>query len=420
MSRTLHTNNHGQVEVDPFDCKGKYARWLSSITRDGNINFHAEPHISPVHSEVLTRYILDLASGKNMARGHKKGPRSDIHLVNARIRLSGFLRLLEAHTGRQAMDFTEDELLRVFKDMRAGVIKTRTGRSFIDVSSYAKGFSAFWHWYQRTEQDHGRVIPNLVQNLDTSPDHKPEWHHFTLSQVEKMADLAPYFEYKVLVFFLFDSGIRAPKELMNVRAKDIAPIPETNHAFLQIREETSKTFGRKIKLMISSDLVKKYIRDKQLQPNDFLFTNSPIVYNRVVAKLGYKVLGVGTPWHQRDSRGRVHKTLIKQGITMYDFRHNSVCHYLPIYKSENQLKYRYGWKKADMIHYYSEYLGMKDTITEDDMLVDTTKTQLEQALAKEQHKVAIMEERMTAKEAEMEERVKKLETMLLQRFAKNY
>jgi len=30
-----------------------------------------------------------------------------------------------------------------------------------------------------------------------------------------------------------------------------------------------------------------------------------------------------------------------------------------------------------MIHYYTEFLGMKDTITEEDMYIDITKTDLE-------------------------------------------
>lgn len=35
-----------------------------------------------------------------------------------------------------------------------------------------------------------------------------------------------------------------------------------------------------------------------------------------------------------------------------------------------------------MIHYYSEFLGMKDTITEEDMLIDITKTEIEKRLTK--------------------------------------
>ena len=66
---------------------------------------------------------------------------------------------------------------------------------------------------------------------------------------------------------------------------------------------------------------------------------------------------------------------------MLDFRHASCCFWLSIYKSENALKYKFGWKKSDKIHYYSEFLGMKDTINEDDLYIDVTKTELEKEIA---------------------------------------
>jgi hypothetical protein len=172
--------------------------------------------------------------------------------------------------------------------------------------------------------------------------------------------------------------------------------------------------------MISSDFVRKHIQENKLKGQDFVFSKSPVCYNRVLAKLGYKILGVGNPKQQRKLNGQVHKTIVYNGITMYDFRHNSVCHYLPIYKSENQMKYRYGWTKSDMIHYYSEFIGMKDTITDDDMLIDTTKTEIQQQLMREQQKVVMLEERMAAQKQEMEERFKRLEAQMLQRFANNY
>ena len=84
------------------------------------------------------------------------------------------------------------------------------------------------------------------------------------------------------------------------------------------------------------------------------------------------------------------------------------------------MKYRYGWKKADMIHYYSEFIGMRDTISDDDMLIDTSKTELQQKLEREQNRVTILEEQLKAKGEEMETRMKKMEAMMLQKFADNF
>jgi len=43
--------------------------------------------------------------------------------------------------------------------------------------------------------------------------------------------------------------------------------------------------------------------------------------------------------------------------------------------------------KSDKIHYYSELLGMRDTISEDDMLIDITKIEIEQRLMKAEWKM---------------------------------
>ena len=54
-----------------------------------------------------------------------------------------------------------------------------------------------------------------------------------------------------------------------------------------------------------------------------------------------------------------------------------------------------------MIYYYSELLGMKDTIHDDDMLVDTTKTQLENELVNERNERELLQERLTSQENEI-------------------
>jgi predicted nuclease with TOPRIM domain len=66
------------------------------------------------------------------------------------------------------------------------------------------------------------------------------------------------------------------------------------------------------------------------------------------------------------------------------------------------LKYRFGWKSSDKIHYYSELLGMKDTISEEDLLVDTTKTEIEQRLLQSEKKNEILQDRIASMEKEIQ------------------
>jgi len=218
---------------------------------------------------------------------------------------------------------------------------------------------------------------------------KPDWVYLTEQEVKKLCNNAKY-EYRVLIMFLFDSGIRSPTELMNIRVSDFF----NDFKELNIREEISKTFGRRIKLMLCSDLLKEYIKTKNLKSEDYLFPICPPVVNRYLKRLSQKIFGdEKSPAGQRYSE-----------LTMYDFRHCSCCYWLPRYKSESALKYRFGWKKSDKIHYYSELLGMKDTIQEDDMLVDITKTEIEKELERTRNENSILQEKMQL----MEEQIKRI------------
>jgi len=155
-----------------------------------------------------------------------------------------------------------------------------------------------------------------------------------------------------------------------------------NYTELQIRDEISKTFGRRIKLMLCSKIIKDYIEENKLNSEDQLFNINPAVVNRYLKILAVKVLGKGL-----SEAGELYSRL-----SMYDFRHCSCCYWLPRYKSESALKYRFGWKKSDKIHYYSELLGMKDTISEEDILIDITKTEIEKRLAKNEQKAEFLQE----------------------------
>jgi hypothetical protein len=160
---------------------------------------------------------------------------------------------------------------------------------------------------------------------------------------------------------------------------------------LNIRDEISKTFGRRIKLMLCSQLIKDYIKIKELKPEDYLFRTAPALMNQYLKRLAERVLGSdASPAGAKYSE-----------LTMYDFRHVSCCYWLPRYKSESALKYRFGWKKSDKIHYYSELLGMKDNISDEDMLVDVTKTEIEQRLTKSEKEKEILQERLATMETQM-------------------
>jgi len=281
----------------------------------------------------------------------------------------------------------EEQLHKFFTDMRNGVIKRRDGKDFMSAKDYVKDFKAFWHWYQKTNRKKGIEIQDITTDLDTSGI-KPKWVYLTEEQVKTLTNNAKY-DYRVLIMFLFDTGIRAPSELLNIKVSDFY----NNFKELNIREEISKTFGRKIKLILSSELIKEYILEKELEIDDYLFNIRYDNINRYLRRLAKRVLGEG-----KSLAGDSYSNL-----TMYDFRHCSCCYWLPRYKSESALKYRFGWKKSEKIHYYSEMLGMRDTISEEDILIDVTKIEIEKRLIKSEKKNDILTEEIVRLREQMKE-----------------
>jgi len=223
--------------------------------------------------------------------------------------------------------------------------------------------------------------------LDSSGE-KPEWVYLNEEQIRKFADNCNP-KYKTIVMFLFDTGIRAPTELMNVKVSDLSK----DFKELNIRDEISKTFGRRIKLMLCSELVKRYIKENDLGAEDYLFKFSSYIVNRYLRRLAEKLFG-----NEKSLAGQKYSEL-----TMYDFRHCSCCYWLPRYKSESALKFRFGWKKSDKIHYYSEMLGMRDTISEEDLLIDVTRTELEKRLTKSENKSELLESQVENMKRQMAE-----------------
>lgn len=362
------------MKIDPYKHKERYLAWK-------NASENGIKGLSKENSDILLLYLKDMEMGLNVASKSVKGGRGHNRLNTLKDRMQFFARKFsEEYNLNKITDINESQLIGFFAKMKSGEIKREDGKNYVSVETFSKIFKAFWHWYQKTSRKAGIEIPEITADLDTRQE-KPDWVYLTENQVKRLAESAK-FEYKVLIYFLFDTGIRSPTELINVRVSDLF----NDFKELNIRQEASKTFGRRIKLMICSELLKQYVSHKNLNPEDQLFNINPATVNRYIQKLALTFFGEkASPAGSKYSE-----------ITMYDFRHISCCYWLPRYKSESALKYRFGWKKSDKIHYYSELLGMKDTISEEDLLVDVTKTEIEQRLTKREKENEILQERLNA------------------------
>lgn len=369
------------MKIDPYNHKGKWIRWKDKVQKLGSI-----PDISRQNSDIILRYLQDMELGINTSLGSRKGARSFIRLNSIKQRLiflsKKFKDIFEVD---DLTELTEQQICSFFVDMRNGIIRRQDGGRYQATRDFVKSFKAFWHWWQRVARKDGKEIEDITLYLDSSGE-KPKWVYLNEKQIRIFWENCNL-KYQIIVMFLFDTGIRAPTELMNVKVSDLSP----DFKELNIRDETSKTFGRRIKLMICTESIKRYVEDGELKQEDYLFKFCPSVANRYLKKLAKKLFGDG-------------KSLAGQNysdLTMYDFRHCSCCYWLPRYKSESALKFRFGWKKSDKIHYYSEMLGMRDTINEDDMLIDLTKTEIEKRLAKSETEKDVLQDRVEMLERQM-------------------
>ncbi|MBS3087313.1 site-specific integrase [Candidatus Pacearchaeota archaeon] len=342
--------------------------------------------ISKINSDIILQYIQDMEYGLNVGRSCKKGGRSYNRLYNLQQRMVFVVKILEElYEINDLKNIEERHLHELFTGMKTGEIRRVDGDIYRDPANFVKIFKAFWHWWQKVNRKKGIEIYDITQDLDTRVE-KPKWVYLTEGEVKKLCNKAKYY-YKVLIMFLYDTGIRAPSELANIKVSDF----QKDFKELNIRDEISKTFGRRIKLMLCASIIKEFVKNESLDKEDYLFHKHHQSMNRYLKDHAKRVLGDGmSPAGQKYSQ-----------LTLYDFRHCSCCYWLPRYKSESALKYRFGWKKSDKIHYYSELLGMKDTITEEDMLMDIGKTELEKQLTKAENDKDILKERVEMLERQM-------------------
>ena len=359
--------------------------YLFHRRRPGKLGWQDYNHIAQ-HIGSALAYLDDMHIGANIAQKSVKGARGYARLDGLRDKMRFYSRHFHEKYGLKCItEVTENQLIIFFSDMRKGIMRKEDGEIYKSMDTFVRDFKSFWHWWMKVNRKKGNMLPDITVDLDTRRE-KPEWVYLTEGEVKKLAENAKY-KYKVLIMLLYDSGIRAPTELMNVKVSDLY----NDCKELNIREEGAKTFGRRIKLMLCSGLIKDYIKWARLYPDEYLFSFSPAVANRQLKRLARKLF--------EDKPSPAGESYWK--LNMYDFRHCSCCYWLPRYKSESALKYRFGWKKSDKIHYYSELLGMKDTIAEEDLLIDTTKTEIEKSLQKSEKEKALMEEKIMAMELQM-------------------
>ena len=196
------------MKFDPYDHKRRF----EEFEKKANIEC-----ISDSNSKIIIEYLDDMKIGMNTAR---KKPLSYIRLNSIRQRIIWITKKMEeVYKLKKITEIEEKQAIAFFNDlMRKGRIKKKDGKPYLSVDSYANTFKSFWHWHMRKENSNGNDIKDITTYIDTSPVKESTFVYFKFDDLRKLSNRAK-FEYKVLMWFLFDSGIRAPTELMNIKVQ---------------------------------------------------------------------------------------------------------------------------------------------------------------------------------------------------------
>jgi site-specific recombinase XerD len=361
------------IKADLYGHKARHLNWKKLALQPRYI----EDGLTKENSKTLVNYVFDMELGANIALSSKKGPRSFCRLNTIRQKISQMMRVFQDRGISDITKITENQAQSYFVGLRTGELKTKTGAEYKSVQDYVKIFKSFWHWHLKLNKKQGKFIEDITLEMDSSKKTKPDWVYLDEEQVNKLLANCKS-EYKSLIAFLYDSGAR-PEEVFSLLVQDIHM--ENDEVFCNIRNEISKVIGRKIKLLkCGKDLV-EYIKRNNLKPEERLFIDCHTAVNQHLGEIAGKIFGKGV------TKARASYP----DLTMYDIRHNSACYWRKRYGKIglDTMRYRFGWKTMEQINYYTEFLGMQDTISQDDLFIDITKTELEKEVKalQEKHKL---------------------------------
>ncbi len=334
------------MKRDPYKTK---ERWEGVKS-----NFNKTPKgIRKEDWKILVTFLKDMELGLNTPKGNK-GKRSEGTLLN----LESHNKLFLKNFKKPLLKLTKKDLHKLEKEINEGLIKKKNGEKFSAFGNYIKDFKVLWNWGLRV----GKFKENITEDI-TSKTGKPSWVYLTEKQIKKLFNKLS-FDYRVYCFFLYDTGMRVT-EANSIQIKDF----NEDFTKVSISDEISKTFGRDINLKLSSQLLQEFVKEHDLKPDDYLFLKQVFTINKYLRYHCAKMFGGDKVSHPK-SKG------LYKNFTMYDIRHNSSCFWFNKYPTHKGLMYRFGWRKADKIEYYSEFLGVSDEITDSDMIIGEDKNKI--------------------------------------------
>lgn len=356
------------MKRDVYKHEERYKTWKTEALESGIDG------LAKKNSDIIIKYVLDMEIGKNISNKNVKGARSFPRLNNLRQRMRQVVIMLQNRGIDDITAVCDDDLIRLFSDMRSGVLKTKSNEKYRTAGDYAKVFTAFWHWWMKSNRREGQKIEDITEELDKTM----ESGRFVFLTKEKLDEMLPYFDEdeQIVLLFTFDSLIRAPTELLSLRVKDI--FEKENGTWVNVPAEISKTkFERRFNLLYSGNSVKEYLKRKKLNSEDYLFNFNHHSLTEKMHKVAKQLWGdaISDP----TAGGKYSE------LSLYDLRHSGTIH-LRLLASKNanisidSIRQRAGWKDFKMLNYYTKFIGLDGSIDKNELLIQEDKSKLEKEL----------------------------------------
>jgi len=331
--------------MERTDINGNSRKW--ERVREKEFKTGLVQDLNKENSKTAIEMLKDFEIGKNTTT---KGKRA----AGSLLRIRSSLRLLGKEIKGSYNSITREQLSKICDKK--------------DSEDFAKNVKIIYGWMYRTRIIKENISDHIVVNDYNKG--KPDWVYLEEDQMKQLINSANA-GYRALITFLYDSGVR-PQEAWKIRVLDFQddftvlniPLKRKNG------EKVSKTFERTIKLKLCSGLIKDYLKLMSLKDEDLLFTITQAGFNKYIRSLSKKLFGT-KPTKARESPDK---------ITATDIRHNSACYWHIRYPKDKDLMYRMGWKKYDKVYYYSEFLNLRDTIDDEDMITTEDKNKYEKEL----------------------------------------
>src|SRR3989344_8781726 len=219
-------------------------------------------------SKIILKYLKDMSIGLNVSKSHKLACRSPSRLLGLAYSMISLSKISINAFQKSLGYLAKTDVHKLFWGLREGTITQPNGKPYSKSSAekLCATFISFINWRIKHEYfTHGRRIDNVVEFLNSYSTYENVFCYFSKKQLER--ELSRFeFNERVLLLLLFDSGIRAPIELVNLKGRNITY--ENKRTMLNVEVFKSTSFSRKFNLTFCSNQIKKYLKRNNVKEDD--------------------------------------------------------------------------------------------------------------------------------------------------------